>query len=81
MKLKGAWNGTQNGVYWGAARFFEVEKRRAAREKKAAGPDVLKRQKAEEAESRKKKKGEGDQLLAQLAAIDVPDTTPVFDTW
>ena len=43
--------------------------------------DVLKRQKAEEAESRKKKKGEGDQLLAQLAAIDMPETTPVFDTW
>ena len=26
MKLKGQWNGVQNGVYWGAARFFERTK-------------------------------------------------------
>jgi hypothetical protein len=77
MKLKGAWNGTQNGVYWGAARFFEIEKRRVAREKKSAAG---KRKHAELAASRKQAKQEGGQLLAQLAKVDVPDGAPVFDT-
>ena len=81
MKLKGAWNGCQNGVYWGAARFFELEKRRAAREKKAAGPAATKRKRAEEGEARKKKKAEGEELLAQLATItEVPVGAPVLDT-
>ena len=80
MKLKGAWNGAQNGVYWGAARFFEMEKRRTAREKKRAGPEAAKRKKAGEAAARKKAKNEGAQLLVQLGAIDVPEDTPVFDT-
>ena len=77
MKLKGAWNGTQNGVYWGAARFFEIDKRRIAREKKSAAG---KRKHAELAASRKQAKQDGERLLEQLTRIDVPDGAPVFDT-
>ena len=80
MKLKGAWNGTQNGVYWGAARFFEIEKRRAARERKNAGPAAAKRQRAEANDAKKKAKREGEDLLARVSTIDVPEGTPVFDT-
>jgi len=87
MRLKGTWNGTQNGVYWGAARFFERQKRKAEQEKRekrkaerAAGPGAAKRKRAEEADARKKAKGEGDQFLQRVSAIDVPENCPVYDS-
>lgn len=82
MKLKGKDNGYQNGVYWGAARFFEMAARRAAAEKKA-NPGGAKRKRAAETSATQSKKATGDQLLARIAAIDtVPldKEAPVFDT-
>ena len=70
------------GVYWGAARFFEMAARRAAAEKKA-NPGGAKRKRAAETSATQSKKATGDQLLARIAAIDaVPldKEAPVFDT-
>jgi len=82
MKLKGADNGYQNGVYWGAARFFEIQKRRAAAEKKA-NPGAAKRKREASATTTQNKKATGEELLARVAAIDsvvLDPTAPVFDT-
>lgn len=46
MKLKGAWNGTQNQTFWGAQRFF-VAREAASKAAKAAMPTVEKKRKRE----------------------------------
>jgi hypothetical protein len=74
MRLKGAWNGTQNGVYWGAARFFSKRRRRLDREKKkrkaeADAVRAAKKRKAEADAVRRSEKQRGDDLLERLAAF------------
>jgi len=79
MKLKGAHNGYQNGCYWGAARFFEMRKRRAKATEKA-NPAAAKRKREDEKEDRKKKAKAGASLVEDLAAVDLPEDAPVMDT-
>ena len=75
MALKGVMNGIQNGVYWGAARFFERRKRSEAAEKKS-NPSAFKRKRAEAADDAAKKKVKGEVLLAKLSAGAGSDSEP-----
>eukprot|EP01049_Picozoa_sp_SAG25_P015692 SAG25_NODE_3290_length_1143_cov_1.118774_1_plen_306_part_00 len=78
MRLKGAYNGTQNGVYWGAARFFARRQRREAWEKKN-NPAAAKRKRAEASGTKRKKAKLGDELLAKLASTPF-EPGPIYDS-
>lgn len=80
MKLKGAWNGTQNGVYWGAARLFERQRRRQEWEEKN-NPAAAKRKRAEAGTANQKKAKVGDELMNKLAAIEGSYVEgPIYDS-
>jgi hypothetical protein len=68
----------QNGVYWGAARFFEVRKRQATLA--TAQPADAKRKRAAEAVSSKSKKAKMDERITQAASVDLSDSLPIFDS-
>jgi hypothetical protein len=80
MKLKGPWNGTQNGVYWGAARLFERQRRRQEWEKKN-NPAAAKRKRAEAGTANQKKAKAGDELMNKLAAVEGSYAEgPIYDS-
>lgn len=60
MKLKGAWNGTQNGTYWGAQRFF------TARDASAKAAKAL----APTAEKKRKRESEVSEKAAKKSALE-----------
>ena len=73
MKLKGKWNGTQNGTFWGAQRFFlrrDAEKRTAA----AMMPTAEKKRKREhQADEKAAKKTQLAELLQKVRALPGPE--------
>ena len=73
MKLKGKWNGTQNGTFWGAQRFFlrrDAEKRAAA----AMMPTAEKKRKREhQADEKAAKKTQLAELLQKVRALPGPE--------
>ena len=73
MKLKGKWNGTQNGTFWGAQRFFlrrDAEKRAAA----AMMPTAEKKRKREhQADEKAAKKTHLAELLQKVRALPGPE--------
>mmetsp|Transcript_8628 Transcript_8628/g.14334 ORF Transcript_8628/g.14334 Transcript_8628/m.14334 type:complete len:213 (-) Transcript_8628:275-913(-) len=78
MRLKGAWNGTQNGVYWGAQRFF-IKREEKAKVAKASLPKADRKRKAtEEAGEKAEKKLRLSSLLTSLDAIQL-DNDNVYD--
>jgi hypothetical protein len=81
MKLKGTWNGLQNGVYWGAHHFFLARERQEKEEKKKekALPVADRKRKAEAdaGEAAQKKKARED-LLAAIDKIELEDCN-VYD--
>lgn len=88
VKLKGTWNGTQNGVFWGAQRFFvkreAADKKRKAEEKAAQKhlPAADRKRKLEEAAGQMaSKKSTLDELLAKIRAIDADvERHGIYDT-
>mmetsp|Transcript_41398 Transcript_41398/g.81120 ORF Transcript_41398/g.81120 Transcript_41398/m.81120 type:complete len:322 (+) Transcript_41398:35-1000(+) len=73
MKLKGPMNGIQNGVYWGAARFFEKKKLTEEWEKKH-NPAAAKRKRESAAAEKKstKSKLEDVQSKANISYTEGP---------
>ena len=73
MKLKGKWNGTQNGTFWGAQRFFlrrDAEKRAAA----SMMPTAEKKRKREhQADEKAAKKTQLAELLQKVRALPGPE--------
>ena len=73
MKLKGKWNGTQNGTFWGAQRFFlrrDAEKRAAA----AMMPTAEKKRKREhQADEKAANKTQLAELLQKVRALPGPE--------
>ena len=73
MKLKGAWNGTQNGTFWGAQRFFlrrDAEKRAEA----AMMPTAeKKRKRVDQADDKTAKKTQLAELLQKVRALPGPE--------
>lgn len=81
-RLKGAHNGYQNGIYWGAQSFFE-EQAKARKSASAAAAAAGKKRGAGAAgldEARKKKKSGADveEFLAKIQAVELEDER-VFD--
>lgn len=83
MKLKGAWNGTQNQTFWGATRYF-VAREAAAKVAKAVMPTAEKKRKRESEVSEKAaKKSALDALLAKVrdpALTAKVEAEGVYDT-
>jgi len=77
MKLKGPWNGTQNGVYWGAAKFFARKKLGEEWEKKFR-PAAAKRKREGAATERKNARKKLDEAASKLSA-DYAEG-PVYDS-
>lgn len=61
MRLKGKWNGTQNGTYWGAVRFFMQRDKNEKEAKEAA--------KTHDREMKKKTKAEEKELMKSQAKL------------
>ena len=87
MKLKGAWNGTQNGTFWGAQRFFMARDAAKKVEKKVAAammPTAEKKRKREsEADDKASKKSALEGLLAKARDAELTrkvEAEGVYDT-
>ncbi len=74
MKLKGAWNGTQNNMYWAGLKFFEdlAETTKIAKKAEKALPEEDKQRKVSQQDARKAK-------LANLVARVDQTTLPSAD--
>ena len=89
MRQKGKWNGSQNGTFWGATRFFTAREKSAKAEKaaeKAAmatmpAAEKKRKREADAAASSSKKNSLAD-LLAKVRAVDDSEVSSkgVYDT-
>merc|ERR1740139_678782 len=77
MKLKGPWNGTQNGIYWGAAKFFERTKLAEEWEKKY-NPATAKRKRESAAAQKKISKSKLNDISSKIT-IDY-SKGPIYDS-
>merc|ERR1712087_71878 len=81
IKLKGPWNGTQNGTYWAALRYF-YKKEMAEKKAKARKPAATKkREAAQRKQERMGKQMESDRILALIKGVegDYDDEGPIYD--
>lgn len=83
LKLKGAWNGMQNGTFWGAQRYF-VARDVAKKMEKAAMPTAEKKRKREsEISDKSSKKSSLEALLAKVRDAELTrkvEAEGVYDT-
>ena len=83
MKLKGDWNGTQNGTFWGAQRFFiarEAEAKAAKAAEKMLPTAEKKRKRDADADGKQAKKTALAALLEKARSTVLPANQGVFDS-
>jgi hypothetical protein len=82
IRLKGLWNGLQNGVYWGAYRFFmareNIEKEEKKKEKALPVADRKRKAEADADEATQKKKAK-ENLLAAVNRVRLDSHDYVYD--
>ena len=75
MKLKGGDSGSQNGVYWGAHKFFLQRESKKKGESATMTPTEKKRRAIESAA----RKGQSEELFAAVEKINLDESAPIYD--
>lgn len=84
MRLKGTWNGRQNGTYWAALRYFakqEKEEKKKKERNKRKPAATKKMEAAIKKQEKEAKKAEMERILKMIKRVEADhnDAAPIYD--